>query len=117
MRAKFIKNNNPRKTLGLDPLEKRYFRDRYDLEDWLIRVFIPDYYGTSNFVDIAEKIKEESQTEYNQLHYLPENLYRKIVEMLREIEGYSDETKGVVTISALSILEKIEKISGVKILD
>ena len=57
MEAKFIKYNDPRKTLGLPPISKKNFQNLKELEKWFLNIFIPDYYNTRDKKEIRKKFK------------------------------------------------------------
>ena len=56
--SNFKRYDNPRKTLGLDPLSKREFKNIKEFIDWLFYYVVPDYYNMPNGPELYQKIKE-----------------------------------------------------------
>ena len=73
MRAKFIKHNNPRDTLGIGILNKRDFNSYEEFIDWLYRYLIPDFYNIPNGPKLWDQIKKLIMEE--KLTVIPQELY------------------------------------------
>ena len=77
MKAKFIKQDDPRHVLGINLISKRNFKDLYEFVDWVVDVFIPHYYSTRNLEDTIERFQDGLENS-NVVLILPDNLYRSI---------------------------------------
>lgn len=71
MRGKFIRHNNARSALNIDPL-KRIFNSEEEFVDWLYKYVVPDYYGIPLGMKLWEKILEELK---NNLVNIPRKLF------------------------------------------
>ena len=75
MKAKFIKHHNPRKTLGLDPLERRNFSSFKEFLDWLYYYVVPNFYNMDNGPKLWNKIINNTGKGL----YLPQDLFNYLL--------------------------------------
>ena len=72
MKAKFIRHNDPRKTLGISPALKRDFINREEFVDWMYRYLVPDFYGIPNGPELEAKVRSKLRGTTN---YIPQDFF------------------------------------------
>ena len=88
MKAKFIRHNDARKSLGVDILSKREFDSYEEFINWLYRYAVPDFYKMDNGPKLWNLIK---RTVKRQGTLIPIELYEYIVNEIKpsiQIKNY-----------------------------
>ena len=114
MKAKFIRHKDARRTLGISPLDRRSFEGTSDFLNWVWKVFLPYYYGTSDPKEIGTKVLNERLDEDRPgvKYILPPDLLSSLEEIGQECNNKNNRNP-MLGLSLWTILEMIENKSGV----